>query len=154
MFGTQKGRKDIFMRNSGYKNRLIDWSRFAVRIGLILTDPKVRDEINDQLKTRVDRVTDTITSKYEDASDRLTAAGAALQGKDYYRPSRVFGFLLGVGVGASLGLLLAPAAGTETREAIREKAVEIKNKVVESTASVRGQARRSVSSMPPTGTEG
>src|SRR6266436_5619384 len=81
MIGTQKGRKDIFMRNSGYKNRLIDWSRFAVRLGLILTDPKVRDEINDQLKTRVDRVTDTITSKYEDASDRLTAAGAALQGK-------------------------------------------------------------------------
>lgn len=141
------------MRNSAYKNRLMDWSRFAVKLGLILTDPKVRADIHDGVKTRVDHVADTITSKYEEAADRLEAAGSALQGRDYW-PSRTVGFLLGVGVGAGLGLLLAPATGIETREAIRDKAVEIKDKVAQSAATMSGQIRRSVTSMPSTGTEG
>jgi hypothetical protein len=98
-------------------------------------------------------VTETIADKYEDALDRLEAAGAALQGRTYW-PSRVTGFLLGVGVGAALGILLAPAAGTETREAIRDKAVEMKDRVVESASNVTGRTRQSVTSMPSTGTQG
>ena len=141
------------MRSSVYKNRLIDWSRFAVKMALILTDPKTRADIQDGVKTRVDHATDTITKKYEQAADRLDAAGMALQGKDYW-PSRVVGFLFGVGVGAGLGLLLAPASGTETREAIRDKAIDFKEKVAHSATTISGQARRSVSSMPSTGSEG
>jgi hypothetical protein len=139
------------MRNRN--NRWMDISRLAVKLGLILTDPKIRAEIQDGVKTRANRAGDMFTSNYEEVSDRLEAAGSALQGRTSW-PSRVGGFLLGVGVGAGLGLLLAPATGMETREAIRDKAVEIKDKVTQSASTVSGQVRRSVSSMPATGAEG
>jgi len=141
------------MRNSGRMNTAKDWVRLAAKLGVLLTEPKVRAEIADRLKDRVDEVTDTVASKYEDAVDRLESAAAALRGRRY-RPSRVAGFLLGVGVGAGLGILLAPAPGSETRQAVRDKATDAKNKVVESAASATGKIRRSVSNMPSTGTQG
>ena len=141
------------MRNFGSKNTLKDWARLAAKLGLLLTEPKIRSAIANQVKDRADAVTDTIAEKYEDALDRMEAVGTALQGRTYW-PSRVTGFLLGVGVGAGLGILLAPAAGVETRESIRDKAVAVKNKVVDSASTVTGRARRSVTSMPSTGTEG
>jgi hypothetical protein len=49
---------------------------------------------------------------------------------------------------------LAPAAGSETRQAVVDKATEVKNKVVESASSATGKIRRSVTNMPSTGTEG
>ena len=140
------------MRSIRSTNSLKNWARLAAKFGLLLTEPKVRAAIGDQLKDRADQVTDAIASKYEDAVDRLEAAGAALQGRSYW-PSRAVGFLLGVGVGAGLGILLAPAAGSETREVIRGKAVDMKNKVVESASTATGKIRRSVTSMPSTGTE-
>lgn len=141
------------MRNSGRMNTAKDWVRLAAKLGVFFTEPKVRSAIADQLKDRVDDVTDTVTSKYEDAVDRLEAAAAALHGGSHW-PSRVTGFLVGVGVGAGLGILLAPAPGSETRQAVRDKATDVKNKVVESAASATGKIRRSVANMPSTGTEG
>ena len=141
------------MRNSGRMNTAKDWVRLAAKLGVLFTEPKVRGAIADRLKDRVDDVTDTVTSKYEDAVDRLESAAAALQGRSSW-PSRVAGFLLGVGVGAGLGILLAPAPGSETRQAVRDKATDVKNKVVESAASATGKIRRSVTNMPSTGTQG
>lgn len=125
----------------------------AAKLSLLFTEPKVRAAISDQIKDRVDgltdrvsdkfdEVSDSVASKYEDAADRLEAAADALQGKTYW-PSRVTGFLLGVGIGAGLGLLLAPASGSEIRETVRDKAADMRNRF-----------RRSVMNMPPTGTEG
>lgn len=141
------------MRNFGSKNSFKDWARVAAKLSLLLTEPKIRAAIGDQVKGRADAVADTIASKYEDAVDRLESVGSALQGRNQW-PSRVTGFLLGVGVGAGLGILLAPAAGSETREAIRDKAVDVKNKIVDSASTATGRARQSVASMPSTGTEG
>jgi hypothetical protein len=141
------------MRNSGRMNTAKDWVRLAAKLGLLFTEPKVRSAIADRLKDRVDDVTDTVTSKYEDAVDRLESAAAALHGGRHW-PSRVTGFLVGVGVGAGLGILLAPAPGSETRQAVRDKATDVKNKVVESAASATGKIRRSVTNMPFTGTQG
>jgi len=141
------------MRNTGRMNTAKDWVRLAAKLGVLLTEPKVRAEIADRLKDRVDDVSDTVASKYEDAVDRLEAAADALRGRRY-RPSRVGGFLLGIGVGAGLGILLAPAPGSETRQAVRDKATDVKNKVVESAASATGKIRRSVTNMPSTGTQG
>jgi hypothetical protein len=141
------------MRNSGRMNTAKDWVRLAAKLGVLLTEPKVRSAIADRLKDRVDDVTDTVTSKYEDAVDRLESAAAALHGRSHW-PSRVTGFLVGVGVGAGLGILLAPAPGSETRQAVRDKATDVKNKVVESAASATGKIRRSVTNMPSTGTQG
>jgi hypothetical protein len=141
------------MRNSGRMNTAKDWVRLAAKLGVLFTEPKVRSAIADRLKDRVDDVTDTVTSKYEDAVDRLESAAAALHGRSHW-PSRVTGFLVGVGVGAGLGILLAPAPGSETRQAVRDKATDVKNKVVESAASATGKIRRSVTNMPSTGTQG
>jgi YtxH-like protein len=141
------------MQNTGTMKTAKDWLRLAAKLGVLLTEPKVRSAIADRLKDRVDDITDTVTSKYEDAVDRLESAAAALHGRSYW-PSRVAGFLLGVGVGAGLGILLAPAPGSETRQAVRDKAVDVKNKVVDSAAAATGKIRRSVANMPSTGTEG
>jgi len=141
------------MRNTGRMNTAKDWVRVAAKLGVLLTEPKVRAEIADRLKDRVDDVSDTVASKYEDAVQRLESAATALRGRRY-RPSRVAGFLLGIGVGAGLGILLAPAPGSETRQSVRDKAADVKNKVYESAASATGKIRRSVSKMPSTGTQG
>ena len=141
------------MRNCGTKNRAKDWVRLGAKLSLLFTDPKVRSAIGDRLKDHVDNLTDTVASKYEDAADRVEAAAAAFQGKRNW-PSRAAGFLLGVAIGAGLGILLAPASGAETRDAVRDKAVDMKNKAFESAAAATEKIRRSVSNMPVTGTEG
>ena len=141
------------MRSFRSRNTAKDWARLAAKLGLLITDPKIRAAIADQFRDGVDHVTDTVASKYEDAVERLEAAGDAFRGRSYW--PEVGGFLLGVGVGAGLGILLAPAAGSETREAIRDKAVDMKNKVVDSAATATGKVRSSsVRNMPSTGTEG
>ena len=125
----------------------------AAKLSLLFTEPKVRAAVGDRIKDTVDDLSDTVSDKYGDFSDsvadkydgavdRLEAAADALRGGGYW-PSRVTGFLVGVGVGAGLGLLLAPASGSETREAVRGRAVDLKNKI-----------RQSVAPMPFTGTEG
>lgn len=46
-------------------------------------------------------------------------------------------FLLGVGIGFGLGMLFAPAAGEETRKALRDRATEIGDKAAKATNQVR-----------------
>jgi gas vesicle protein len=141
------------MRDFGSRTSTKDWIRLAAKIGLLFTEPKVRAAIGDQIKESVGNMSDTVSSKYsdisdtvadkyEDAADRLEAAAEALQGKSQW-PSHLAGFLLGVGVGAGLGILFAPAAGSEIRESVRDRAVDVTNRI-----------RRSVTSMPSTGTQG
>jgi hypothetical protein len=141
------------MRNFGTKNRVKDWVRLGAKLSLLFTDPKVRSAIGDRLKDHGDSLTDTVASTCEDAADRVEAATAAFQGKRNW-PSRAAGFLLGVGIGAGLGILLAPAPGAETRDAVRDKAVDMKNRAYESAAAATERIRQSVSSTPFTGTEG
>jgi gas vesicle protein len=125
----------------------------AVKLGLLLTDPKVRTAIGDQLKDRVDDVTDAISGRYEETVDRIEAARDALRGRSEW-PSRAVSMLVGIGIGAGIGILLAPASGEETRRAIRRKAADVKDKVTDSATSMASQVRSSVASMPSTGTEG
>jgi gas vesicle protein len=152
------------MRNSDATDTVKDWVRLAAKLSLLFTEPKVRKAIGNQVKSKVndfsdsvsDRysdVSDAVASKYGDAVDRLEAAADAIHGKSQW-PSHVAGFLLGIGVGAGIGILLAPAAGSETRESVREKASDVKDKVFNSVASATGKVRQSVTSMPSTGTEG
>jgi gas vesicle protein len=150
---TNSERREIIMHNFKTKNTAKDWVRIAAKLGLLFTEPKARAAVGDRIKDGVEDLTDAVSSKYDDLSDtvgskyenaveRLEAATDALQGKGYW-PSRITGFLLGVGVGAGLGILLAPTSGSEIRESVRDKATEVKNRI-----------RDSVARMPPTGTEG
>ena len=44
-------------------------------------------------------------------------------------PTMGMGFLLGIGIGAAAGILLAPRRGEETRRQIQQKAVQARDKV-------------------------
>jgi gas vesicle protein len=145
--------RNVGARNTGTKKTAKDWVRIAAKLSLLFTEPKVRaaigdrikdgvDDIADRVTSKYDDMTDTVASKYENAVDRIEAAADAIQGKGYWS-SRVTGFLLGVGIGTGLGILFAPASGSEIRESIRDKAVDVTKKI-----------RRSVTTMSSTGTEG
>jgi hypothetical protein len=152
------------MRNPTKNYTTKDWVRLGAKLSLLFTEPKVRKVVGDRIKDGVDDITDTIAgkyedvndtmvSKYEDAFERLNAAKSALWGRGHWS-SRAAGFLLGIGVGAGLGVLFAPASGSETRAAVRDQAVAAKNRVVRSAAVATKRVRQSVSTMPFTGTEG
>jgi gas vesicle protein len=141
------------------KTSASDWVRLAAKLSLLFTEPKVRkavgnkikdtmDDVSDSVSSKYGDVSDSVASKYEDAVDRLEAAADALQGKGDNWASNIGGFVLGMGVGAAVGILLAPAAGSETRESVREKAVDVKNRVFDSAASATDRIRQSVTNMP------
>jgi hypothetical protein len=99
--------------NSKSRNTVKDWVRIAAKVGLLFTEPKVRAAVGSQIRDTVDDLTDktaskyedlsdTVASKYEDAVDRLENAADAIRGKDHW-PSRVTGFLLGVGSRSRIG---------------------------------------------------
>jgi hypothetical protein len=135
------------------RNRVKDWIRIAAKAGVILTEPKFRAAIADDLKDRYEGVSDTVSSKYDEAVSRMEAVGAALQGRKR-SSSALMGFTVGLGVGAGLGLLLAPASGTETRATLREKANDLTDQLFSSATTAGERVHRSVSHMPSTGTEG
>lgn len=54
--------------------------------------------------------------------------------------SFLFGFLMGGVVGAAVGLLFAPAAGTETREQIKQKSVELSDAAAKRADEYRAKA--------------
>ena len=86
------------------------WARFAMKIGLFLTDAKLWSAINDQLRERAEDLSDSMRGTYKETSSRLDNAQAALRGRTHWFGSTL-GFLGGVGVGVGLGMLLAPVSG-------------------------------------------
>jgi YtxH-like protein len=141
------------MRNFRMRRTAQDWARMALEVGLLLTAPKVRAEVADHAKQRFDDLKDNVNEKYDEAVERLVAARSALQGRSQW-PWRTLSFVAGVGVGAGVGLLFAPVSGKETREAIRDKAVDVKDRIATSAAGIRNRMPQSVTSMAPTGTDG
>lgn len=54
------------------------------------------------------------------------------------------GFIVGGLVGAATALLLAPQAGEDTREVIREKSIELKDKAVSTADETRVRAEKAL----------
>jgi len=126
------------------------WGRMALKCGLLLTDAKLWESLGGQLRDQADDATDGIRERYEDTADRLTRARDAYQGRrDWVTPA--VSFVGGVGLGAGIALLLAPSSGAETRSAIREKVVDLKNRAQD--AATESTLYRSAVRASSTGTD-
>lgn len=108
--------------------------------GLYVLDP-MRERLSDRLDDLSERAQDT----YESALDRLSDVSDRIRGRRHSGWESAMWALIGVGVGVGVGMLLAPAAGEETRSTLSEKVQE-----------VGGRVRSRFSSGPksPTGTYG
>jgi YtxH-like protein len=129
-----------------------DLARLALKVGLLLTDSDIRDRIGGRVKESWDDISPRLAHRYEEAADRLEAASDALRGKRHWG-SNVLNFVSGVGVGVGLGLLFAPAAGSETRQAILGRAGAMKDRVREAAADATERVQ-SFGNRPSTGTTG
>jgi gas vesicle protein len=93
-----------------------------------------------------DRVSDTVDNAAQQVSDVRDQAHELYEG-DEHNLSRALTFAAGVGIGLSAAILLAPASGQETRNAIGEKVQEIGGRVRDCFSSAVRVTRA-------TGTEG
>jgi YtxH-like protein len=134
------------LRENGAKK----WARIALKTGLLLTDAKLWSSLTDQMRDRMDDVSDSARDRYEETSGRIQDARDALRGKsDWVTP--ILNFVGGVGIGIGIGMLFAPVSGEEARAALRDKVVEMKDKVSDMTSGSAGYRSSSMSSA--TGTD-
>lgn len=92
----------------------------------------------------MDEMRENAREKYDDLVDRVERVGDALSGRrDYVSP--IGSFLIGMGIGAGLGLLFAPASGEETRNAIRDQAIDFKERVTQRASEIRDRAAEKAS---------
>lgn len=109
--------------------------RMLLGLGLMLTEPKQRHRVYDRVSDRLDDFADQASRTYENAADRVGRAYRAARGDDHPVLAGAASFLVGVGVGVGAGLLMAPASGKETREAIAAKVERFQD-------NIRGNARK------------
>ena len=140
------------MRGFSTENKLKQWARFALKAGLLLTDAKLWNSINDQLHDHAEDVADEAQRQYKGAANRVRAAHDALRGDDHGWVGPALSFLGGVGLGVGVGILMAPASGEETRSALRDKAIDIKNNMKRRAGDMSSSTFGTSSSA--TGTEG
>ncbi len=105
------------------QKKVTNWVRFGLKCGLLATDASVWAAVSDFLSDRSDDVQDAFRR-----TDNV-AAGA----RTHQRWSHASTLLTGIGIGVSVGMLLAPVSGQRARGAIRDKAADLKNRVTDVT---------------------
>jgi hypothetical protein len=104
----------VFRKRPNKKN----WIRFALKLGLLATDAKVLSSIGRMLTERED------PNEVLRPRERFSADVNVKRG--WSHASTLFvGFAIGVGV----GMLFAPVSGEEARNAIRDRAQDVREKV-------------------------
>jgi gas vesicle protein len=136
------------MRTFKTQHTAMKWARLALKGGLLLTDTKLWAAVSERLRERVDDVGDDLREQYEEKAERLHEARQALQGRQHWVAPTI-NFLGGIGLGIGLGLLFAPVSGEEARTALRDKVVDMKNRVAGGTGF-----GSSTANAPSTGTNG
>lgn len=128
-----------------------NWARTAMKWGLLLTDVALWEGVTRDLKRAASSVDNRVQRKYDGGSEREPEPRLVVRsGPDWF--GRTTSLLAGIGIGVGVGLLLAPSSGEETREAIRDRAMEIKDRV--SDAASRTVRFGSSSESAATGTTG
>ena len=121
-----------------------NWKKFlkmALGTGLMMVETS---RASKHVRDRMDDWGDSARDKYDDIVDRVGRVGDALSGRRNYG-SHFGSFLVGVGIGAGLGLLFAPASGEETRNAIWDQASDMKDRVVSKASDFRDRAAETAS---------
>jgi hypothetical protein len=95
-----------------------NWIRFAFKLGLLATDASVLAAIARMLTERND------ASEPLRPRERLAADLQAQRGWSHGST-----LLVGLAVGAGVGMLFAPVSGEEARTAIRDQAVNVRDRV-------------------------
>jgi hypothetical protein len=85
--------------------------------------------MRDRAGRKIDDLRDVAQQKYDEAADRVARASRAIRGEDNQALGNALRLAAGIGVGISVGLLLAPASGKETRTALVEGVQTLRNKV-------------------------
>lgn len=101
---------------SASRKKARNWFRFALKLGLLATDASVWLALNRAL------------SEHKDTRDSLRSRQVADDLNVHRGHSHAGILLMGVGIGAGLGMLLAPVSGKQARNAIRETAEEVRDK--------------------------
>ena len=92
------------------------------------------NSLRERLPDNVDDIKERVRDTYDTASDRVSRATDALRGeRDSHLFSTIGALVIGVGIGVSIGLLIAPSSGEETRADIADKVSDFGDKVRERT---------------------
>ena len=92
-----------------------------------------------RVRSHVGNFRDSATGTLDDLADRISHVSDSLSGRrDYASP--IGSFLIGMGIGAGLGLLFAPASGEETRGRIMDSAADLKDRVTQKATNIRDRA--------------
>lgn len=136
---SHKGPLGVRLATSLSPKGLMDWKKILkvmLGTGLFLMET---NRVGNRVRGRVKDLSETARDKYSDLMDRVDDISDSLSGRrDYVTP--IGSFLVGMGIGAGLGLLFAPASGEETRSAIWDQASQIKNRVADRAADLRDRA--------------
>jgi gas vesicle protein len=118
---------------------LMDWKKLLkVMLGtsLFLIES---NRVGRRVRNRVGDLRDSASDTLDDFADRIGRVSDSLSGRrDYASP--IGSFLIGVGIGAGLGLLFAPASGEETRGRIMDQAADLKDRVTQKATNIRDRA--------------
>jgi hypothetical protein len=106
--------------------------RLLFGMGLALTEPRQRHRIYDRVTDKLDDFADQASRGYDAAVDRVERVYRSARGEDHRALASTASFLVGMGIGAGVGVLFAPARGKQTRDAIAEKVERFKGNVSES----------------------
>lgn len=136
------------MATYGRRTSAKHWARLAMKVGLFLTDAKLWSSLTQQMREHADDFGDVVRDSYDETSNRLSNARAAIRGETHWI-GPVASFVGGIGVGIGVGMLLAPVSGEEARGVIRNRATEMTDRVRDYTSGARFRTGAA-----PTGTEG
>jgi gas vesicle protein len=133
------------MRGHGLRNGTRNWARIAMKLGLLATDPRVWEDVSERLSARMEDMSDAVKDRYDEGVSRLKDAHAALHGRNHWVAPTV-GFIGGAALGAGVALLFAPRSGEETREALQDAAMDMKERVKERVSNMSAPIRSSAAS--------